>query len=87
MNVMGFNLSERRRDIGLLKTMGFTKRQILISITLEAGLLGFIGALIGVIIGILGIWVISKIIGLGLFTGLFPKSLVWGCLPLYSHHG
>jgi len=82
MNVMGFNLSERRRDIGLLKTMGFTKRQILISITLEAGLLGFIGALIGVIIGILGIWVISKIIGLGLFTTLLPPWLILGVLGI-----
>ncbi|MGZ7109410.1 MAG: ABC transporter permease, partial [Methanobacterium sp.] len=66
MNVMGFNLSERRREIGLLKTMGFDKWQILTSITLEAGLLGFIGALIGVILGIICIWFISNIIGLGL---------------------
>jgi putative ABC transport system permease protein len=76
MNVMGFNLSERRREIGLLKTMGFTKRQILISITLEAGILGFIGALVGVVLGILGIWFISKIVVLGLFTILLPPWLV-----------
>jgi putative ABC transport system permease protein len=82
MNVMGFNLSERRREIGLLKTMGFTKRQILISITLEAGLLGFIGALIGVILGSLGIWFISKIIGLGLFTTLLPPWLILGALGI-----
>jgi putative ABC transport system permease protein len=82
MNVMGFNLSERRRKIGLLKTMGFTKRQILISTTLEAGLLGFIGALIGVILGILGIWIISKIIGFGMFITLLPPWLILGALGI-----
>jgi putative ABC transport system permease protein len=76
MNVMCFNLSERRREIGLLKTMGFTKTQILISNTLEAGLLGFIGALIGVILGILCIFIISKIIGWGPFTTLLPPWLI-----------
>jgi putative ABC transport system permease protein len=82
MNVMGFNLSERQREIGLLKTMGFTKRQILISTTLEAGLLGFIGALIGVILGILSIWFISKIIDFGLFTILLPPWLILGALGI-----
>jgi putative ABC transport system permease protein len=80
MNTMGFNLSERQREIGLLKTMGFTKIQILISLTLEAGLLGFIGALIGVIIGILVIWAISTIMGPGLFTIMLSPMLFLGAI-------
>ena len=58
MNTMGFNLSERKREIGILKSIGFNKKQILISCTLEAGLLGLIGSLIGVILGVLAIWFI-----------------------------
>ncbi|AUB61338.1 hypothetical protein BK009_12040 [Methanobacterium subterraneum] len=76
MNTMGFNLSERKREIGLLKCMGFTKRQILISSTLEAGLLGLIGSIIGVIIGSVGIWVLSTFFEPGLFNTLLPFWLV-----------
>jgi putative ABC transport system permease protein len=80
MNTMGFNLSERRREIGLLKSMGFAKRQIIISCTLEAGLLGLIGAIIGVILGIFGIWVISTFFEQGFFTILLPYWLIPGTL-------
>lgn len=80
MNTMGFNLSERKREIGILKSMGFTKIQILISCTLEAGLLGLVGSLIGVIIGTLGIWAISTFIGPGVFTILLPFWLIPGTI-------
>jgi len=76
MNTMGFNLSERTREIGLLKCMGFTKRQILITCTFEAGLLGLIGSIIGVVIGTLGIWTISAFFEQGLFNTLLPFWLV-----------
>lgn len=80
MNTMGYNLSERRREIGLLKSMGFAKRQILISCTLEAGLLGLIGAIIGVILGILGIWAISTFFEQWFFIILLPYWLIPGTL-------
>lgn len=76
MNTMGFNLSERKREMGLLKCMGFTKRQILISSTLEAGLLGLIGSIIGVFLGSVGIWVVSNFLDQGLFNTLLPFWLV-----------
>ena len=40
INTMGFNLNERKREIGILKTLGFSKVQLLTSLSLEAGLLG-----------------------------------------------
>ena len=82
MNTMGFNLSERKREIGILKYIGFTKRQILISCTLEAGLLGLIGSIIGVIIGTLGIWIISAFFQPGLFTILLPFWLFIGTITV-----
>ncbi len=82
MNTMGFNLSERKREIGLLKCMGFTKRQILISCTLESGLLGLIGSIIGVIIGTLGIWIISAFFKPDLFTTLLPFWLFVGTIAI-----
>ena len=82
MNTMGFNLSERKREIGLLKCMGFTKRQIFISCTLESGLLGLIGSIIGVIIGTLGIWVISTFLKPDFFTTLLPFWLFVGTIAI-----
>lgn len=80
MNTMGFNLSERKREIGLLKSMGFNKTQILISCAFEAGLLGLIGALIGVVLGTLGIWFISTFFEPSVFTVLLPFWLIPGAI-------
>jgi putative ABC transport system permease protein len=49
VNIMLVNVSERTREIGVLKAIGFTNRQILGSILTEAGILGFISAIAGVI--------------------------------------
>lgn len=80
MNTMGFNLSERKREIGILKSIGFNKKQILISCTLEAGLLGLIGSLIGVILGVLAIWFISTFLAPGFLTILLPIWLIPGAI-------
>jgi putative ABC transport system permease protein len=80
MNTMGFNLSERKREIGILKSMGFNKLQILISCTLEAGLLGLIGSVIGVILGAMGIWAISTFFEQGLFSIFLPFWLIPGTI-------
>ncbi len=61
LTTMYFNEVERRREVGLLKLMGFNKNQILLSFALEAALLGFIASLIGVILGSLGLFVITDI--------------------------
>ena len=76
MNTMGFNLSERKREIGILKSIGFNKKQILISCTLEAGLLRLIGSLIGIILGVLAIWFISTFLAPGFLTILLPIWLI-----------
>jgi len=62
LNTMNINLLERRREIALLKVMGFTENQIIFSTILEAGLLGLIGGLIGTTVGVLGIIFVSGII-------------------------
>ena len=50
INIMLVNVSERTREIGVLKAIGFTNREILGSILAEAGLIGFIASIIGVVI-------------------------------------
>ena len=64
INTMGFNLNERRREIGILKTLGFSHNQLFLSISLEAGLIGFLGSIGGVLLGSLGLLVLADIIGI-----------------------
>lgn len=51
MNVMLVAVSERRREIGLLKALGATTRQILGVFIAEASLLSTIGGLVGLAVG------------------------------------
>ncbi|MEN2998120.1 MAG: FtsX-like permease family protein [Brevinematia bacterium] len=53
MSVMMMVILERRREIGILKAMGFKKVEILLLFTLEGTILGTIGTLGGVTLGIL----------------------------------
>ncbi|MBD3331106.1 FtsX-like permease family protein [Candidatus Peregrinibacteria bacterium] len=47
-------ISERRREIGLLRAVGASKRHIKFIIFFEAGITGLIGSIIGIVIGIFG---------------------------------
>ncbi len=50
INIMLVNVTERTREIGVLKAIGFTNREILGSILAESGFIGLIGAIIALII-------------------------------------
>ncbi|MCZ3366600.1 MULTISPECIES: ABC transporter permease [Methanobacterium] len=50
INIMLVNVSERTREIGVLKAIGFKNREILSSILTEAGLLGLLSAIVGVVV-------------------------------------
>ncbi len=77
---MNLNLLERKREIGLFKSLGFTEIQIMLSLFLEAGLLGFIGAVIGAILAILGITVLSSFIKIQLISIVMPVWLPFAAI-------
>jgi putative ABC transport system permease protein len=60
---MFFNELERRRDVGLFKIMGFSDKQILFTFALEGTILGLISSVIGVILGSLGLFLLTRIFG------------------------
>lgn len=60
---MFFNELERRRDVGLFKVMGFSEIQILITFALEGTILGLISSVVGVILGSLGLFMLTQIFG------------------------
>jgi putative ABC transport system permease protein len=92
MNVMLVSVAQRTEEIGLLKAVGATKRQLRGLFLLEAALLSVAGALLGIVIGQLGItllqitypgfplltpwWVLLAALCTALATGL-----IFGVLP------
>jgi len=71
-NAMTLNLFERKREICLLKSLGFTEHQIILSHLLESGLLGFFGAMIGITVGIFGIFLLSIVVKVIKISILIP---------------
>ena len=53
MNIMNISVLERTREIGILKAMGTKDREIFGIFILEALLIGAVGAILGIILGIL----------------------------------
>ncbi|AUB55334.1 MULTISPECIES: ABC transporter permease [Methanobacterium] len=80
VNIMLVNVTERTREIGVLKAIGFTNQEVLGSILMEAGLLGFIGALIGLILA--AILLQLAIIFLGPVLGMEDATLAQ-MLPIW----
>ena len=86
MNVMLVAVSERTAEIGLLKAIGATPRQILLLILAEASMLSLLGALLGLALGQAGAlvirsalptlpayappWVVAVVLGLAMLTGV-----------------
>ena len=81
INTMGFNLNERKREMGILKTLGFSKLQLITSLSIEAGLIGLIGSIGGALIASVGLILVANIIGISLSI-LIPPWLIIGVVSL-----
>lgn len=63
MNIMLVSVTERTAEIGLRKALGGTPRAIRRQFLVEAAVLGLLGGLAGVLIGVVGAWVLPGLIG------------------------
>lgn len=52
MNTMYTSVTERTREIGVLKAIGATRKQIMLVFLLESGVIGLVGGLMGVVLGL-----------------------------------
>ena len=70
------NVSERKREIGMMRAIGFPRFQVMLAALLELLVLGFIGLIIGIINGLL--------INVGFANMLeVPVVIPWGTLGAY----
>ncbi|GAA4907914.1 FtsX-like permease family protein [Tessaracoccus lubricantis] len=52
VNTLGLSVMERVREVGLLRAVGMTRRQVRRMVTLEAVLVATLGAVLGVVLGV-----------------------------------
>ncbi|GAB4515110.1 MAG: ABC transporter permease [Anaerolineae bacterium] len=64
---------ERRRDLGMLRAIGATRRQITMMIVIESLLQGIIGTIIGLVLGYLMALALMSVMG-GFFETYFPGT-------------
>ncbi len=57
INTMMMSITERRREIGVLKSLGADEREIKMMFLVESALIGSIGSIFGIVFG----WVISRV--------------------------
>ncbi len=62
MNVMIISVRERRREIGTLKAIGATNRQILFSVILESTTISLLGAFVGLVLSYGGVFFVNTIL-------------------------
>ncbi len=83
MNIMFASVMERIKEIGTRMAIGAKKKDIIVQFLSEAVLISVIGGLIGVIIGILASWLITKFSGIltivsfsSIFVSFFVSATV-----------
>jgi ABC-type antimicrobial peptide transport system permease subunit len=60
-NTLLMSVFERTREMGILAALGMKGRQIMAMFVLEAGTLGVIGIILGVILGSLGVYYLATV--------------------------
>jgi putative ABC transport system permease protein len=77
-NVMMLTVNERVNEIGVMKALGATMRDIRVQYLLEAGILGVVSSIIGIVAGV----IISSAVGDlgGIPSAITPASIAIGLL-------
>jgi putative ABC transport system permease protein len=59
-NTLGLSIIERRHELGLLRAVGMTRRQLRSSVRWESVIIALLGTLLGLVIGVVFAWAMVK---------------------------
>jgi len=82
-NTMFMSVMERTRQIGILKALGTTNGEVTLIFLIEAGLMGFVGGIFGILLGYIASGTISMI-GFGLFGGQETRTVIPTALIVFA---
>ncbi len=63
LNTLTLSVLERRREIGVLRAMGSSRRSTLQMVLAEAAAIGVIGGVLGLLVGLMDQWLFSLVSG------------------------
>lgn len=63
LNAFAMTVTGRKREIGALRALGMTRRQVMQTVLTEAGLLGLIGTVAGLVTGLGLAWAVMRVMG------------------------
>jgi len=81
-NTMAMSVFERTREIGVLRALGWKGRHVILLILTEAGVLGLVGGLLGILVGLGALWILSimpqtaSVVSLSISPGHLIESLL-----------
>jgi putative ABC transport system permease protein len=78
-NTLGLSIIERRHELGLLRAVGMTRRQLRSSVRWESVIIALLGTLLGLVIGVVFAWAMVKALhdqGIEQFSLAAPQLLV-----------
>lgn len=84
MNIMLVSVTERTREIGLRKAIGAKRKDILMQFLIEAVVLTIVGGFIGIVLGYLGSFAISKVGNWPPAVPLYAVGLAFGVSALFG---
>jgi putative ABC transport system permease protein len=76
VNTLLLSVYERTREIGMLRAIGMTRRQLRRTIRFESAITAVIGSLLGLVIGVAFGWIVTK----GLSSQGLVFAIPWGTL-------
>ena len=73
-------VTERRREISILRAVGASRGQIQALVLWEAAIIGLLGSLVGIVAGLVLAWILSYVINVSFFGWTIAWATPWGSL-------